>query len=242
MKTIQKNIPNIITLINLLFGLCAIIFALSGYLLLACLCVFISALLDFFDGFIARLFNVVSEFGKQLDSLSDLISFGVAPGMILFKLIYLRLGYDNNFVIENFSPVMGIALITPLFSAIRLAKFNLDEKQKDCFIGLPTPALAVFIASIPLAIRYNPYSDLVFVLNNNFTFLILISCILPILLIVKINLFSLKITRDNKTSKLNLFRILLIISAIILFLIFQFAAIPFIVILYILLSILNNIT
>ena len=243
MKTLQKNIPNIITLINLFFGLCAIIFALSGDLSLASLCIFTSALFDFLDGFIARLFNIVSEFGKQLDSLSDLISFGVAPAMILFKLIYIKhteIVFHDDWTIDNFMPAI-IALIIPLFSAIRLPKFNIDEKQKDSFIGLPTPALAIFIASIALTIHYNQYPNLIFIFNN-INFLILISCILPILLVVKINLFSLKITRNKKTSKLNLFRILLILSAIILFFIFQFASIPFIVILYILLSILNNIT
>ena len=239
MNAIQRNIPNLITLANLTCGLFAIIFAFQGILTAASLCIFLGALLDFFDGLAARLLKISGEFGKQLDSMADMVTFGVAPGFIFFHFIF----YLNNDIIfrhsmenDNLFFPASLALLIPIFAAYRLANFNIDSRQIDSFIGLPTPALAIFIASIP-HIDFDKFP-----MFTDIQLLIIIAIIMPILLISKIPLFSLKFNQsDNIKSRLNIIRILFVLAAIVLFSIFKFAAIPFIVILYLILSILNNI-
>ena len=237
MNIITRNIPNIITLANLFCGLCAIIFAFQGDLQVASYCIFSGAFFDFFDGLTARLLGVNGRLGKQLDSMADMVTFGVAPAIILFHLMY-HLHYNVIFKDAKLSGFFFpeiLALLIPIFSAIRLANFNIDTKQKTSFIGLPTPALAIFIAAIPLI-----NTDL-FPLFVDLQFLISLSIILPLLLMAKIPLFSLKITIGERiSSRLNVFRITLILASVILLFAFQFAAIPFIVILYLILSIVNN--
>jgi len=239
MNAIKRNIPNIITLANLFCGLCAIIFAFQGNLKLASFCIFAGAFFDFFDGLAARLLKVTEELGKQLDSMADMVTFGVAPGMILFHRMYF-LNHDIYFSYATneslFAPEL-LALLIPIFSAYRLAKFNVDARQTTSFIGLPTPALALFIAAFPL-VDCNQFP-----IFNNLQFHIIISVILPLLLVVKIPLFSLKFSKEEgMASSLNIFRITLILASVILLFVFQFAAIPFIVILYLILSIANNFT
>jgi len=229
MNTIKRILPNIITLANLTCGLFAIIFAFQGNLTTASLCIFAGAFFDFFDGLAARLLKVSGELGKQLDSMADMVTFGVAPGFILFHLI------GEGIVYEQLN-IASLALLIPILSAYRLAKFNIDTRQTTSFIGLPTPVLALFIAAIP-HINFDRFPMFV-----DMQFLLIISIILPILLVVEMPLFSLKISKgESISSRLNIFRILLILSAVILLFIFQFAAIPFIVILYLILSLLNNI-
>jgi CDP-diacylglycerol--serine O-phosphatidyltransferase len=239
MNAIKRNIPNIITLANLTCGLFAIIFAFQGNLTTASLCIFAGAFFDFFDGLAARLLKVSGELGKQLDSMADMVTFGVAPGFILFHFIF----YLSNDIIfrhamndsQLFFPA-SLALLIPIFSAVRLANFNIDTRQTTSFIGLPTPALAIFVAALP-HIDFNQFPMFV-----DLQFLTLISIILPLLLVVEMPLFSLKFSKEESlSSRLNIFRIILILSAVILFFVFQFAAIPFIVILYLILSLLNNI-
>jgi len=239
MNTIKRILPNIITLANLTCGLFAIIFAFQGNLTTASLCIFAGAFFDFFDGLAARLLKVSGELGKQLDSMADMVTFGVAPGFIFFHFMF----YLNNDIIfrhsmvnESFFFPASLALLIPIFSAYRLAKFNIDTRQTTSFIGLPTPVLALFIAAIP-HINFDRFPMFV-----DMQFLLIISIIMPILLVVEMPLFSLKISKgESISSRLNIFRILLILSAVILLFIFQFAAIPFIVILYLILSLLNNI-
>jgi CDP-diacylglycerol--serine O-phosphatidyltransferase len=238
MNAIKRNIPNIITLANLTCGLLSIIFAFQGNLKLAALCIFAGAFFDFFDGLAARLLKVSGELGKQLDSMADMVTFGVAPGMILFHFMYY-LNHDIIFRIATtdslFFPEL-LALLIPIFSAYRLANFNIDTRQTTSFIGLPTPALAIFIAALPL-IDTNQFPMFI-----NLQVLTIISVILPLLLVVNLPLFSLKYSKnENLNTRLNIFRIILILSTVILFSVFQFAAIPFIVILYLILSLLNNI-
>ena len=238
MNAIKRNIPNIITLANLTCGLLSIIFAFQGNLKLAALCIFAGAFFDFFDGLAARLLKVSGELGKQLDSMADMVTFGVAPAFILFHFMYeLSHGITfRNATNESlFFPEL-FALLIPIFSAYRLANFNIDTKQTTSFIGLPTPALAIFVASFPL-IDFNQFPIFI-----NLQLLTIISVILPLLLVVKIPLFSLKYSKnEDLNTRLNIFRIVLILSSAVLFFVFQFAAIPFIVILYLILSILNNI-
>ena len=238
MNTLKRNIPNIITLANLFFGLCAILFAFDGNLVVSASFIFYGAFFDFFDGLVARLLKVSGELGKQLDSMADMVTFGVAPGIILFQLIYhsqtKELFQSDIKYSDLFPAILGFLL--PIFSAIRLAKFNIDTRQTTSFIGLPTPALAILVAAIPLI-----NTDL-FPLFVDLRFLIPLSIILPLLLVVKIPLFSLKFSKEESmVSNLNIFRITLILASVILLFVFQFAAIPFIVILYLILSLLNNI-
>tara|TARA_B110000003_G_C16564396_1_gene501775 strand:+ start:391 stop:1098 length:708 start_codon:yes stop_codon:yes gene_type:complete len=232
-----KNIPNIITLTNLTCGLLSIIYAFQGNLKLASFCIFAGAFFDFFDGLLARLLKANSVLGKQLDSIADMVTFGVAPGMILFHFMYYinHNIFFRNVTNENILFTELIALLIPILSAYRLARFNIDTKQTSSFVGLPTPALAISVAAFPL-IDFN-----IFPIFTNPQFLIIISIILPLLLIVKIPLFSLKYDKyDKLNNSLNIFRLVLIVSAVVLFFVFQFAAIPFIVILYLILSIINN--
>jgi len=228
MNSIKRNIPNLITLGNLFCGLVAIVFSFENNLHFAGTFIFFGAILDFFDGLSARLLKVTSEIGKQLDSMADMVTFGVAPGIIIFQMIE---DIDRN----SYIPYIGF--IITLFSAIRLARFNIDTKQTSSFIGLPTPAAAIFIASLPIISEYH---------NIQFAdskFFIGISVILSILLISKLSLFSLKVKKEeNWRNKENIIRIIFLISCVILLFIFEFAAIPFIVILYIFLSIINNLT
>jgi len=235
MNIILKNIPNIFTLLNLLFGLVAIIFSFEN-LLISSLCIFIGIILDFFDGFFARLLNLQSDFGKQLDSFADFVTSGLAPGFILMQLIYQN---ENDVLIPekifHYNNVIYLfGLLIPIFSAIRLAKFNIDENQKNNFLGLPTPAVAIFIASLPLIAQYQIPT---FVSSS--IYLIFLSIILSFLLISNIPLFSFKISQ-GQNQKTKIIRILFVLISIILLLIFQFVGIPFIVVLYLILSIINN--
>ena len=232
MNALIRNIPNFITLSNLLCGVLSIIFAFDNNLILAAIFIFVGNFLDFFDGFFARLLKVEDKFGLQLDSMADLITSGLAPAIILFHLIKNQ----SQIQYPDTVPLAFLALIIPVFSAIRLSNFNIDLSQKNSFIGLPTPMLAIFIAAIPLI------NLQLFPIYSNIIFLCGISIILSFLLVSKINLFSLKVNlKKISIDKLNILRVILLSSSIILFLLFNFAAIPFIVILYIILSLINNI-
>ena len=232
MNALTRNIPNFITLSNLLCGVLSIIFAFDNNLILAAIFIFVGNFLDFFDGFFARLLKVEDKFGLQLDSMADLITSGLAPAIILFHLIKNQ----SQIQYPDTVPLAFLALIIPVFSAIRLSNFNIDLSQKNSFIGLPTPMLAIFIAAIPLI------NLQLFPIYTNIIFLCGISIVLSFLLVSKINLFSLKVNlKKISIDKLNILRVILLSSSIILFLLFNFAAIPFIVILYIILSLINNI-
>lgn len=232
MNALIRNIPNFITLSNLLCGVLSIIFAFDNNLILAAIFIFVGNFLDFFDGFFARLLKVEDKFGLQLDSMADLITSGLAPAIILFHLIKNQ----SQIQYPDMVPLAFLALIIPVFSAIRLSNFNIDLSQKNSFIGLPTPMLAIFIAAIPLI------NLQLFPIYSNIIFLCGISIVLSFFLVSKINLFSLKVNlKKISIDKLNILRVILLSSSIILFLLFNFAAIPFIVILYITLSLINNI-
>lgn len=301
MKAIAKQIPNLLTLSNLLCGCLAIKFAFEWDLIMAAYLVGLASIFDFLDGFAARLLKVSGEMGKQLDSLADMVSFGVVPGVVMFqmmRIVSLEITYDfpehstimdlathysKNISMSNYThPLSYLAFLISLFSAYRLAKFNIDTRQSDKFIGLPTPANAIFICSIGwifsqyigfdlkeinnLQQLYQPGSwglnriDL-FTLyeyprfhstteytshflynlidrNNLYLILICITCIFSYLLIAEIPLFALKFKNfgwmDNKI------RYIFLTISLVMLIIFHLLAIPFIVILYILLSIVNN--
>ena len=149
MNIISKNIPNLLSCLNLIIGLISISFSFQGNLAFGTILIFLGLFIDFFDGFFARLLNAYSEFGKQLDSLADLVTFGIAPSIIIYQLIHHKI--FNEYILENLNTDFSIAyfaFIFPVFGAIRLAKFNLDTEQQENFIGLPIPAAGIFLASL----------------------------------------------------------------------------------------------
>lgn len=235
MNFIKKSIPNIITSSNLFAGCIAIVFAFKGELLHASILILIAAFLDFFDGLAARLLKVSSPIGKELDSLADVISFGLAPSVIAYQLM-LDIYPDDSFI-------PYVAFFIAIFSAYRLAKFNVDDRQTSSFIGLPTPANALFWLSIPLIQwQTNQFESevantfLSAVLNINYLkFFIICFCFI---MISDIPLFALKL-KSWSWQENNIQYIFLILS-VVLIVLFYFVAIPFILILYILLSLINN--
>lgn len=239
MNVIIRNIPNYITIANLFCGVLSIISTFSNQLSLAAFFIFLGIFLDFFDGFFARLLKIENEFGLQLDSLADLVTSGLAPSFILFKLLNANNTTQlfGEFSFETpFSSISLIAFLIPIFAALRLANFNIDKNQKNSFIGLPTPMTAIFIASIPL-IKSEFFNSI----YSNTSTLCIISVVLSILMISKLNLFSIKVNfQENLSSQLNMMRLFMLISSLILLFFFNLAAIPFIVVLYIILSIINN--
>lgn len=160
MQMIKNFIPNLFTLSNLFCGVLGIYFSFHEALHWAAVMIFVGGFFDFFDGMIARMIGAQSDLGKQLDSLADMVTFGVLPGIILFNLILSAHGcYFSNFAEI---PISAFALactgfLIPLFGALRLAKFNIDENQSDNFVGIPTPAVAIFIAGLPIVIHWQYY-------------------------------------------------------------------------------------
>jgi CDP-diacylglycerol--serine O-phosphatidyltransferase len=233
---IKKHIPNFITCLNLLCGCIAVFYSQIGLTKYVPYFIFAGGIFDFFDGMSARWLKVHSELGKQLDSLADMITFGLVPGILMSKIISLSLGTitSENFYYDQFVIFLGF-LIT-IFSALRLAKFNIDTRQTNSFIGLPTPANAFFIASLYLILIQNN-ADLNVVLLN-FYFEMGLTLLLSYLLIAELPLFALKFkTRDFASNKI---RYIFLVCSLILLLLFQIIAIPIIIFLYILFSIINN--
>lgn len=247
MPSFRRLIPNLITAGNLVGGILAIIFTLKGRIEFAPWCIFASAILDFLDGFVARILKVQSELGKQLDSLADMVTFGVAPGIIGFY--YLQQGRwelnsEDYWLLYKAIPLVAFAI--PIFALFRLAKFNLDTRQTDSFIGLPTPAMTLFFAVIPLLVQntmnYPADWKIAILMNtvyNTWVFIALI-IIMSILMVVELPLFALKF-KNFKWKGNELRFIFLTISAGLLATLF-FWAIPIIIILYIILSLINNMT
>lgn len=262
---IKKHIPNTITCGNLLCGCFGILFTASYRLDYAFYMIALAAILDFFDGFAARMLKVSSSIGKDLDSLADMITFGVLPGFIMYKMISLIvLNLQTDLAISTYTlfnigepqldvfTKMGlrnqlfypfIAFIIPVFSAIRLAKFNNDKRQTNSFIGVPTPANALLIGSLGFLLiqKMNHEGDI----SNNYDLiyntytLIILTVVMSYLLIAEIPLFALKFS--NFSWKSNRIRYLFLISSLILLILFQIVAIPFIIFLYVFISIIYNI-
>ena len=202
----KKHIPNLITCMNVTSGTVAIYMAFHGYLYVAAWLVILAMVFDFFDGFAARLLHVKSEMGKELDSLADMVSFGVMPSMLAFFLIR-DLGEDSIF--------MYVPFLIPAFSAYRLAKFNLDERQTQSFIGLPTPSNALFWIMLVFT-RY--YQEEFFMTMWGRPWLLAIcALVLAVLLISEIPMFSLKLTDFswNKNALLYSFLGVIVIGFVI---------------------------
>ena len=235
MMTIKKQVPNTITLLNLFCGCIAMVFALKNDFEMAFYFVSLGIFLDFFDGFFARLFQVSSPLGLQLDSLADMVTSGVVPGIVMYQMMESSSGYPKlDWIVEPF-PFVGF-LIT-LGSCYRLANFNIDTRQTDSFIGLPTPANALFILSLPLVLRDLDSFFVLELLTNPFV-LIGITLLSVYMLNAEILLFSLKI--KQMSLKKNALQFSFLLSSLVLLVVFQYAGIPLVIVLYVLLSVANN--
>jgi CDP-diacylglycerol---serine O-phosphatidyltransferase len=239
MKKLTAFIPNLITLLNLVSGSLSIVFALEGDPGYAGLCILVAGILDFLDGFSARLLKANSETGKELDSLADVVSFGVAPGMIAFMLMRKALP-GMNLPLADISTsfwywVLLISpFIIPVFSALRLARFNLDSRQTVNFIGMPTPANAILWASFGIISEFTKFPEfpvLLFTAQN-----ILIAVIITsILLVSELPMFSLKF--ESYSFSANWYRYLFLLVGLLLLIFLQVYGLPVIILLYIALSV-----
>lgn len=248
----MKQIPNLFTLLNLVFGCLAIVFILqngivivadaSGQQLIdmpekiwmASLFIALAGIVDFLDGFIARLFKASSEMGKQLDSLADVVSFGVAPGMILYQFLRFSFAQQEN-GIETSVAWPALAFILPAAAAYRLARFNLDKSQEYSFRGLPTPAAGLLVAALPV-ISWNTDAVWVIELLRNQWFLIGLIAVLSYLMVSNIPLMSLKF-RDY-SLKNNMPKYLLVALAVLSAILLKWLAVPVVFIAYVLVSLL----
>ena len=254
-----KNIPNLFTLLNLLSGTIAIILAFEGRnnLILAAYFIYIAAVFDFLDGFAARTLKAFSKLGKELDSLADLVSFGVAPSMIIYTLLKQSLQIKQfSFSMPALDLLMVLsATLIAIFSAIRLAKFNIDERQTINFLGLATPVCAMLVASIPIIAEFNPNGLVVFpALSRNIyfflgvvifesiivkpIFLVPLVIILSGLLVSELPMFSMKFKSFSyEENKLKYF---FLICSVLLFMTIQILSVPLIFVLYLTFSFFNN--
>jgi len=185
----KKNIPNIITLLNLFFGCCAVASLLYGQFVQAFFFSFASGVADFLDGTFARALKVKSPFGKQLDSLADMVSFGVVPGMVLYMLLVKGFAGQDVLPIELTLAASPAFLVT-LFAAIRLALFNIDTRQTENFIGMPTPSATLFAVGLMLIFHYNSFGLAKVVTNPIFLYITI--ALLSWLMVAKFPMFGLK--------------------------------------------------
>jgi len=225
----KKHIPNILTCLNLISGCISIVMALRGNLEVASLLIFSAAFFDFLDGFAARMLKVHSVIGVDMDSLADVVSFGTAPAMILFVwmeqcLHSLAPGVQSFFLVPY---LPYFAFIVPAFSALRLANFNHDERQHTEFIGLPTPANALFLGFLHFSADELPFVA-------DFWVLLVLTFIFALLLIVNIPMFSLKL--KSFKIKGNEIKYSFLLISLILLIIFKLGAFPIIILTYILMS------
>ena len=223
---LKAQLPNFITLLNLLSGVLGILWVLEGQPLYGAYFVILSATFDFFDGFAARLLKVQSDMGKELDSLADVVSFGVLPGILLYSL-------TKSQTEASFLPYC--TLIIPMLSAYRLAKFNLDTRQSDRFIGLPTPANALLLTTIPyLAARWPELSPWL----SSPIALVVIAWLTSLLLVAELSLIALKFKNSSFTD--NSYRYALLVIGVVCLVWLQLAGIPLVILAYLLLSGMEN--
>jgi len=250
----MKNIPNLFTLLNLFFGCIAVIFTLQTGLAvlstpegaqyvdmpekmgIASLFIGAAALVDFLDGLVARMFKATSPMGKQLDSLADVVSFGVAPGMILYQ--FLRISFARQADGFDISPLWFLpALLFPCAAAFRLAKFNVDESQTYGLKGVPTPAAGLVVASIPLIYWYTGSETVTALLLNKWV-LYGVIVLLAWLMVSNLPLMALKF--KDYTIKSNLPKLILLVLAIVSAVFEKWLAVPMVFIFYIIVSLLSE--
>ncbi len=229
---IKQHIPNALTCGNLLSGCFSILFINNGMPIAASLMIFVAGLFDFLDGFAARLLHAHSPIGADLDSLSDLVSFGVAPGFIIYWLMNQAFS-EPVLPVGNVDLLPCLAFLLPVFSAIRLARFNIDDTQKTSFRGIPAPGMALFVVSLPLALNQIGHLDDGFL---GFWPYLVLTIMLSWLMVSNIRFFSFKM--KSAKWKGNEVRWIFLLVALVSFLIFRFVALPFVMALYVLLSVL----
>lgn len=229
---IKKHIPNLITLINLFCGCIAVVFVSEANYEMAFYFVCLGIFFDFFDGFFARLFKVSSSLGLQLDSLADMVTSGVVPGYVMFSL------FTNSAHELGTNPAIPfLGFIITLGACYRLANFNIDTRQTDSFIGLPTPANALFILSLPLVLQFSDSLLTLEILTNQWVLLLITLCSAYVMN-AEIPLFALKVKKFN--VKDNALQIVFLIVSLALVVLLHYIAIPLIIIFYVLLSVVNN--
>lgn len=248
----MKQIPNIFTLLNLFFGCLAIIVILQTGIVItatdeggqmitmperifmAALFIGLAAVVDFLDGFIARLFKAQSAMGKELDSLADVVSFGVAPGLIIYQFLRLAVARQQNGLDASAFWLLP-ALILPCAAAWRLAKFNIDTRQSYSFRGVPTPAVGLVVASLPLVFWHTGSEQVVDLFLNKWVWYAVVA-VLSYLMVSDIPIISLKF--KDYSVKSNMPKIILLAVGIVLVILFKWTAVPLIFLTYILLSLL----
>lgn len=230
-NAIIRNIPNTITSCNLFCGCIASYWAFQGNYKLALLFIILGAVFDFFDGMTARLLHVSSPIGKELDSLADDVTFGLAPAAIVFSL-FKEVHYP-----AFLAPIVDImpyaAFLIAVFSALRLAKFNLDERQTSSFIGMPTPANALFWGSLTVGAN-----DFLTSTSFNAIYLLILVIIMSLLLVAELPMFSLKF--KNLSWQQNKVSYIFLIVSIPLLIIFQLSGFAAVILWYIVLSVLTR--
>ena len=251
-NSLLRSIPNLFTLLNLFFGCCAILFALQTEsiniiqgddmitsfniperIYYASICIGIAGVIDFLDGFVARLFKATSPMGEQLDSLSDVVSFGVAPSMILFQMLRI------SFMREEDGLDVSIGWFMPAFvlacaGAWRLARFNIDKTQSESFKGVPIPSVGIVVASLPLISYYNYFDGAINDLFFNKWFLYGLIFILSYLMVSKLPMITLKF--KDRTIKGNMPKIILAVAALLSAVLLKWLAVPVMFVVYILVS------
>ncbi|WP_373515339.1 CDP-diacylglycerol--serine O-phosphatidyltransferase [Persicitalea sp.] len=221
----KRHIPNALTCANLLCGCVGIVEVFHNNMLLSCALIGLAAVFDFFDGFAARLLKVSSPIGKELDSLADMTTFGVLPAMIIYQLLLRSVPGLEDLWIPN------LAFLIAVCSALRLAKFNIDPRQSDSFIGVPTPANALLVASLPFILRNYPEWESVIVNTTN---LLIFTAVMSFLLVAELPLFALKFKSFGWQG--NEVRYLFLLASAVLLVLLGFLAVPLIVGGYVLLS------
>lgn len=237
-------VPNTITSLNLVCGCLSVFFAVDGQLGLAAVFIFAAAVFDFFDGFSARLLKAYSAIGKELDSLADLVSFGLAPAAIVFTLLELTLFGTNQHIQDidanlNQWILLLSSLVIPVAGAFRLAKFNTDDRQSDQFLGMPIPANAIFFASIALVLILGDQKFIEPIILNKYTLLISIfAC--SFLMVSELPMFNLKF--KNVRLKENALRYFFLATTLLMLIFLQLYALPLIIIWYVLLSAISHLS
>ena len=231
-------VPNAITALNLVSGSLAVFFAVDGQLGWASVFILAAAVFDFMDGFAARLLHAYSAIGKELDSLADLVSFGLAPAAMIFTMIEFTFFGTNQPIHEIQASgsqwiLLGSSLLIPVAGAFRLAKFNTDDRQSDSFLGMPIPANAIFFASLGLILELGTNETIKsIILNKN----VLMSCIFicSFLMVSELPMFSMKF--KNLNPKENAIRFLFLGVTLLMLVTLQIYALPLIIVWYVLLS------
>ncbi|MBL0308497.1 MAG: CDP-alcohol phosphatidyltransferase family protein [Bacteroidetes bacterium] len=231
------SLPNLLTLLNLLAGCLGIVFVFSYRLEWVPYCVLISLVADYLDGFAARFTKNATDIGKQLDSLADVVSFGVLPGAIMFHLLFQNYESGSGSLPEATIYLLCIpAFLITLFAALRLAKFNTDHRQSDSFLGLPTPAVAIFITGFLLTFLHNSFGLSFYLFQLPVLYGVVI--VLSILMVIELPMFALKFKSFSWKGNETAFSFLLL--SLVLLATLKFAAISLIVILYLIISLIQK--